>query len=574
VPRKVVVPTAFDVSGEPAPRSDKQPGSHLTIGYLGRIEQIKGIELLLLAVLEMPVASITLLVAGNGPQLYLEELQQRFSRANIHFLGFTEPAMLFSKIDVLVVPSIWEEPLGRVIFEGFAFGVPAIVARIGGMPEIVEQDVTGYVFEPDDSAALVKLLRTLIAQGLPAERMRAACYEKSLGFGVDDVLRAHMSNWQGAIAQQAGNVASQAGTREAGLRVLAFPKSGENAYLGTLSKKLEAGGATVDNFDFWRAFFGSYDVVHMHWPDTHLRTHSWWRAIGKHARLALLCLVLRARGTRVVWMMHNLKPHEKDHWISTALFPLWFPQFCTHVMALTANGLNSARLLYPSLRRKPAIVVPHGHYREAYPTVPSRAAARKELGLADDRFTFVFFGNIRRYKNVPLLIKTFRQVPGQDVQLVVAGLPVLGMQADDLRALAAGDDRIHLHLTFIPDEKLPLYLGAADQVVLPFDSILNSGSVLLALSFNRTVLAPRLGALPEIEAQVGPRWLQLYDGELTPQLLMQARANAAPAENEQADLSAFDWDAIAAATLDFYRCADSDRSVAGSRPALGESSSR
>jgi len=352
---------------------------------------------------------------------------------------------------------------------------------------------------------------------------------------------------------------SQAEVRRVGLRVLAFPKAGENAFLGTFSEKLEGGGAKVDDFTFWRAFFGSYDVVHMHWPETYLRTYSWWRAIGKHARLALLCLVLRARGTRVVWMMHNLRPHEKDHWVSASLFPLWFPQLCTHVIALTANGLNSARLLYPALRRKPAIVVPHGHYREAYPTAPSRAASRKELGLADDRFTFLFFGNIRRYKNVPLLIQAFRQVPGQNVQLVVAGLPMMGMEADDLCALAAGDDRIHLHLKFIPDEKVPLYLGAADKVVLPFDSILNSGSVLLALSLNRAVLAPRLAALPEIEAQVGPRWLQLYDRELTPQLLMQARSDATvPAENEQPDLSAFDWDAIARTTLDFYRSRSGD----------------
>jgi glycosyltransferase involved in cell wall biosynthesis len=347
---------------------------------------------------------------------------------------------------------------------------------------------------------------------------------------------------------------SPAEARKSPLRVLAFPKAGGNAYLGSFSNSLEAGGARVDEFNFRRAFLGSYDVVHIHWPDTHLRTHSWWRAVGKHARLALMCLVLRARGTRVIWMMHNLKPHEKDHWISSALFPLWFPRLCTHVIALTAHGLQAARQLYPALHDKPAAIVPHGHYREVYPNIPSRAAARRQLGLAPDRFTFLFFGNIRRYKNVPLLIRTFRNLQDRDVQLVVAGLPVLGMTAEDLQALAGDDDRIHLHLKFVPDEEVALYLAAADKVILPFDSILNSGSVLLALSLNRAVMAPRLGSLPEIEAQVGRRWLQLYDGELTPQLLRQARTDTgAPAEHERPDLSAFDWDAIARTTLEFYR---------------------
>lgn len=363
-------------------------------------------------------------------------------------------------------------------------------------------------------------------------------------------------------------------SRGSGLRILVFPKNGQNAYLNAFSSHLESRGAEVEDFNFRRAFFRHYDVVHMHWPDTHLRTHSWWRALGKHTRLALLCLILRARGTAVVWMLHNLKPHEKDHWISAMLFRRWFPRLCTHVMALTVSGLNAARQLYPALLGKPAIVVPHGHYRDAYPEVPCKAAARRELGLAADRFTFVFFGSIRRYKNVPLLIRQFRALDDRNAQLVVAGQPVLGMREEELRELAGSHERIQLHLKFISDEHLPLYLAAADKVVLPFDSILNSGSVLLALSFDRAVLAPRLGALPEIQSLVGSRWLQLYDGPLTPELLGQATEPASiPAQGEQPDLSAFDWDAITNTTLDFYRLSSEYDGGCMASAGLGESSS-
>ena len=206
VPRKTVVPSAFDFDGEPPPRADKAPGSPLTLGYLGRLESIKGIELLLQAVHRVPVDKITLLLAGNGAPEFVTDLQQRYRRSNIHFLGFTEPAAFFSRIDALVVPSVWEEPLSRVVFEGYTFGVPPLVARIGGMPEIVEDGVTGYVFEPNDAAALAKLFEDLVEQGLPAERLYAACRKKSSGFSIDDVFRAHMANWQHAIAAQAADV--------------------------------------------------------------------------------------------------------------------------------------------------------------------------------------------------------------------------------------------------------------------------------------------------------------------------------------------------------------------------------
>lgn len=206
VARKTIVPSAFTFSGETPPRADKAPGAPLTVGFLGRLEPIKGVELLLQAVHQMRADKITLLLAGNGEPEFVADLRARYEQPNIQFLGFTDPAEFFARIDALIVPSVWEDPLPRVVFEGFAFGVPPIVARIGGMPEIVEHGVTGYVFEPGDAAALAKLLQELIDQGLPAGRLRAACQNKSAGFSVEDVFRAHWTNWQHAIAAQSAGI--------------------------------------------------------------------------------------------------------------------------------------------------------------------------------------------------------------------------------------------------------------------------------------------------------------------------------------------------------------------------------
>ena len=354
-----------------------------------------------------------------------------------------------------------------------------------------------------------------------------------------------MSGWPNGSSLQARSVST---------RVAMFPKHVDNPYIRRLAAKLERAGATVDEFSYPRALTHRYDVLHLHWPDSHLISGSWWGSLAKHARFAALLTLLRLRGTRIIWTLHNLKPHDANHWISARLFPSWFPRVCTHVIALTANGLQSARTLYPALKDTPAAVVPHGHYRDDYPRAPLQRECRERLGLPLQRFTFLFFGNVRRYKNVPLLIEAFRAIGDRDVQLIIAGQPGHGISAEELQTLSAGDDRISLDLKFIPDQDVPVYFGAADAVVLPFDSILNSGSVLLGLSFNRVVLAPRLGALPEIQARVGP-WLQLYDGGLTTKMLLDLRAaHAGPASEEAGpDLSAFDWNSIADRTLEFYR---------------------
>lgn len=348
---------------------------------------------------------------------------------------------------------------------------------------------------------------------------------------------------------------SNPGRDPAALRVLMFPKHGDNPYLRSLAEHLEVRGVRVEDFSFSRALKQRYDVLHIHWPDLHLHARSWLRAIVKHARLALLFVFLRLRKTRIVWTIHNLKPHERHTRTGELLFPMWFPKLCTHVIALTRNGLESARALYPGLRDKVSAVIPHGHYRDAYGSALDRDSCRDQLGL-DRRFTFLFFGNIRPYKNVPRLIEAFRALPHRDAQLVIAGQPGHMMRVEELRQLAAGDDRIHLRLEFVPDDKVPLYIGASDVVVLPFESILNSGSVFLALSFNRSVLVPRLGSLPEIQSHVGARWVNLYDGALTPQHLQQAMASRNTSEHDTVDLSFYDWDSIGQQTLALYLARD------------------
>jgi beta-1,4-mannosyltransferase len=350
-------------------------------------------------------------------------------------------------------------------------------------------------------------------------------------------------------------------------RVLVYPRGGQNPFAEQFARSLESHGAHVDNFDFRRAFLGRYDVVHLHWPESHLRTPSRLRSLLKHARFALACAWWRARGTRIVWMLHNLQPHEGDFRFSAWLFRTWFIASVTHVIALTRSGLEEAGQRYPALRSKPAAIVPHGHYRDAYAAPPPRDVCRRQLNLRPDAFTYVFVGNVRPYKNVPQLIGAFRALDAPDTQLVVAGIPVFGANAEELQALAGSDERIALRLEYVADERLPLYLGAADVVVLPFRSVLNSGSTLLALSFDRRVLAARTGSLPELQAKVGASWLRLYDGDLTPERLQEMRDQPVADYGERPDLSAFEWDAIARSVLTFYvSSAAQPRTVVSSWP--------
>ena len=183
-------------------RADRAPGDAITLGYLGRMENTKGIEVLLDAVKRLDPARVTVLLGGKGDEAYTAELQRNYGAPNIQFLGFVRPAELFDRIDALVVPSVWEEPLGRVIYEGYAYGVPSLVSSAGGMPEIVDHGRTGFIFRTGDSAELARILQQQIDQGWRGNRFAAACVEASRRFSVERVFDDYMRVWETANLAQ------------------------------------------------------------------------------------------------------------------------------------------------------------------------------------------------------------------------------------------------------------------------------------------------------------------------------------------------------------------------------------
>lgn len=107
------------------------------IGYLGRVHPSKGIELLIEAFLRVNSDKYTLEVGGTGDISYIESLKQKYNCDKVKFLGKVDAYKFLHSIELLVVPSLWHEPFGRVIVEANACGCPVFVSNRGGMPELV-----------------------------------------------------------------------------------------------------------------------------------------------------------------------------------------------------------------------------------------------------------------------------------------------------------------------------------------------------------------------------------------------------------------------------------------------------
>src|SRR5690606_17669800 len=119
---------------------------------------------------------------------------------------------------------------------------------------------------------------------------------------------------------------------------------------------------------------------------------------------------------------------------------------------------------------------------------------------------------------------------------------------------AQSDARIRLQFDFIADEHVQRYFRAADLVVLPYREILNSGTALLALSFDRPVLLPRAGAGDELSRRVGSAWVRTYDDELSGADILAAldAASALPERTEGDHLSQLSAEVVSERLLQVY----------------------
>ncbi|WP_341527222.1 glycosyltransferase family 4 protein [Nostoc sp. UHCC 0302] len=167
-------------------------GKPLTLGYIGRIDQTKGIELLLQALEQIPQQDWELKVAGKAPDSYKDTLEKRYPMPNVRYLGFIKPEEFFSNIDVLVVPSLWQEPLGRTVLEAYAHGVPVIGSNKGGIPEIIEEGRTGFVFNTEHLETLKNHIVKFINTPHLIEETSINAQVKSKEFTLDYILDSYL----------------------------------------------------------------------------------------------------------------------------------------------------------------------------------------------------------------------------------------------------------------------------------------------------------------------------------------------------------------------------------------------
>jgi glycosyltransferase involved in cell wall biosynthesis len=224
--------------------------------------------------------------------------------------------------------------------------------------------------------------------------------------------------------------------------------------------------------------------------------------------------------------------------------------------ALVALSEYGAEVLREEARVEPerVHVIPHGAF-DYLTRLGDEAPLPDELARVEGPVV-LFFGLIRPYKGVDVLLEAFERVEGAELWIV--GRP-LGMSLDALQALAErGRARVRFVSRFVADNELPAFFRRADLVVLPYRDAEQSGVLFTSLAFGKGTVVTDVGGFAEVAATGAARLVPPGDagalgGAITELLADADSRSKLAAAAKAAAAGPYSWDAVAAKTLDLYR---------------------
>lgn len=208
----------------------------------------------------------------------------------------------------------------------------------------------------------------------------------------------------------------------------------------------------------------------------------------------ILRIVRQNKYTRILCIADNVIPHEKRP--GDLQFTRYFIPPVHTFITMSRDVLKDLK----GLTNKPAVFIPHPLYDNYGESIP-RTQALEQLKLQQDKQYILFFGFIRKYKGLDILLEAMgdERIKAGNIELIVAG-EFYG-DADLYTDIIKKNDlsnKVHLFTSFIPNHEVAQYFSAADVVVQPYRSATQSGITQVAYHFEKPMIVTNVGGLAEV----------------------------------------------------------------------------
>ncbi len=299
--------------------------------------------------------------------------------------------------------------------------------------------------------------------------------------------------------------------------------------------------------------------LHMHWIDrfSGFRSKNILVSLLKSLLLIFdIYLIKSLLKTKIIWTIHNKFTHDCTHVNVERIIRKFLYNKVDAIICHCNQAKKEVQSEFGAPQNK-IYVIPIGNYINGSKNEISKEKALKYLNLKSEDFVFLSFGTIRPYKGIDKLINCFKTIgKNKNVKLLIIGKPVNNQIKTDIIKSSKAFENIKLRFELIHDDDIQIYFNASDIVVFSFQKILGSAGILLAMSFGKPIIAPRLGCIIDILDEKGAFLYNPRENESLLIALIKVMANKDKLEEMgQYNLNLarlFDWKKIGAETKKVY----------------------
>ncbi|WP_072621020.1 glycosyltransferase family 4 protein [Spirulina major] len=285
-----------------------------------------------------------------------------------------------------------------------------------------------------------------------------------------------------------------------------------NPYRELLVNHIKQNGCVVHE-DSWQTFFifkvlqVRPDILHLHALLPFIRARSPLTKLIKLLIFITQIIILRLLGIKTIWTVHEWQDKlgtdsgdiPKYH---SKLIGICLHGFIVHSEATKHEIIKDFSL--SKAREKKVFTIYHGNFIDYYENNTNPLESRERLGIQPDQFVFLLLGGLYRYKGILDAIHAFKQLNIQESYLIIAGKPggEQGLVEEIMTQLKNMNNVLFIG-DYIPDEDIQFYLNACDVVTVPYKVFTTSSVAVLAMSFGRACIAPKIGFFKDVPGKTG-----------------------------------------------------------------------
>ena len=395
-----------------------------------------------------------------------------------------------------------------VLLEAMHFGVPTITTYNGGSSTLIKEGQNGYICDDLNENKWSKKINELL--NCDNRNISQNAFLRIEEFTWDNLVNSFIEVYEKTIKDFKKTEKKQHNEEKKNIKekVIIFPSKKEksNRYLNNLYNTIKNEYDILGHDEVKLLKIFKAQIYHFNWIEGSEKKQYLSIKLD-YLRKYIFINLLKILNKKIIWTVHNNLPHEDKNKNDAIKFMKFMAKKSDKIHILCTKTVEEN---YLREYQNKIVYIPHGDYIGNYDG--KDVDIFKKYNIPSSKKILLFVGQVRKYKNIELLIKAFNnsKLEENNYVLLICGKCSDMLYKEELMK-KTGSVNIYFDFNFLKDDEIGSYLKKSEAIIVPYnkDSSLNSGTLWMCMSYLKTMILPLIGCVKDIKNY--DEFLYVYD---------------------------------------------------------------